>query len=366
MRLAMLIGLGLASLLAPCGGGTSRSLPASPAEPGPVAVAPKSAFASPDSEAARRGAEAQLALLRAIPGTVLEHISRGGRPDESGAVGHNRGGWTGAQYQRSAALYFMWAVSHDRRDAAEDAWRAVDLAFSHQEPNGAFASRKESGAPSALKDVYSDTAFWLGQLDQAMVVARSSPLAEVFRGRLDALAPKLRPSASLIARGADVLAAREATATNRYFIDALAYGLSGLLLGDHDLVSTGARFVDLGLAKQATDGSFEESGGADTSYNCVSILMLQVYDLYFPDARYDAALTRAVAWELGHVQPSGEIDTSGNSRTGLGQERYFGEAKKVNYPEAVLALFYVGTSRNDRDILDAAGRIHAYSLRAQR
>jgi hypothetical protein len=316
-----------------------------------------------DASAAEKGAMLELHLLEAMPGAVLSRIFEGGRPDLAGAVGHNRNGWMGAQYQRSAASYFLHAVSRGDLPGAEDAWRAVDFAFAHQGQDGGFGSRNESGSPSAMKDVYSDTAFWLAQLTQAILVVRVSPFAEAFGKRIELLLPKVRSAASLLSQGKEILTVREASATNRYFIDAVAYGLSGVLLDDRELSRMGAYFTDLGLAKQDPEGFFEEAHGSDSSYNCVSIWMLQVMTLYFPSTRYEEALAKAVKWQLARVLPDGEIDVSGNRRTGLGQERYFGKSKSVNYPEAVLSLLYYGTRHRDVQVLDAARRIYEHKFR---
>jgi hypothetical protein len=322
-------------------------------------------LAAPGAESAKRGARSQLELLRAMPADVLERIAQGGKPDERGAVGHNRGGWMGAQYQRSAALYFVVAVAKNDRAAAEDAWRAFDFAFAHQEDDGGFGSRNESGSPAADKDLYSDAAFWLAQVCQALLVVDASQMADGFAARVESIKPKVRRAASFLSRGKEVLAAREASATNRYFIDALAYGLSGVLLQDRNLVETGAFFVNLGLKKQHIDGFFEEAQGADSSYNCVSILMLEVHELYVEHAPAEAALAKALRWELAHVAADGAIDVAGNSRTGLGQERYFGKAKAINYPEAILALLYYGAKHHDDAVLDAARRVHGHALRSK-
>jgi hypothetical protein len=311
-----------------------------------------------------RGAALQLTILRALPPPIVKHAVSGGKPDASGAVGHNRQGWMGAQYQRSAASYVLYAVAENDRGAAEDGWRAADAAFARQEQDGSFGALNQSGTPSAMKDVYSDIAFWLAHFCQAALVIRESPLADVFRARLDAMIPKVKKATALLAQGKEVLTAREASATNRYFIDALAYALSGALLDDRSLVDTGAYFVDLGLAKQHPEGFFEESNGSDTSYNAVSIWMLQIYDLYFPDPRHEAALAKATRWQLGHVQSSGEIDTAGNTRTGMGQEKYFGKAKEINYPEVTMALLYYGEVHHDAASLDAARRIYEYKKSA--
>jgi hypothetical protein len=314
----------------------------------------------------RVGARAQLRLLQGLRPDILKMLAHGGRGDENGAIGHNQERWQGAQYQRAAGLYLLYAVTANDATAAEEAWRAIEFAFSHEDAAGSFDSRNRSGTPSAPKDVYSDAAFWLAQFAQAALVTEVSPMADTFRPRIERLLPKVRAAGALMLQGKDVLVTREEPATNRYFIDALGYALSGLLVGDPALVDAGAYFVDLGLKKQQPDGYFLEAGGADTSYNVVAILMMQVYDLYIPTPGIEAALPRAVAWELARLAPTGEIDVAGNSRTGLGQEIYFGKAKEVNYGEAVLALGYYGEAHPDPDAKAGAERAYAFHFKKKK
>jgi hypothetical protein len=49
---------------------------------------------------------------------------------------------------------------------------------------------------------------------------------------------------------------------------------------------------------------------------------------------------RAGTWEAPRIDASGKITAEGNSRTGLGQENYFGKPKDINYQEVAQALFY--------------------------
>jgi hypothetical protein len=156
--------------------------------------------------------------------------------------------------------------------------------------------------------------------------------------------------------------ARDEHATNRLFIDGLALALSGLLASDGALVAAGQSLFDATLRSQRADGTFDEAGGEDTSYHNVAILMMQVYALYAgPSPALDDALAKAVRWALPHVSDGGEIDVAGNSRTGRGQETYFGQAKDVNYGESALALAYYGVAHSD-PVAKAAGE-RAFAFR---
>ena len=89
-----------------------------------------------------------------------------------------------------------------------------------------------------------------------------------------------------------------------------------------------------------SEGVFLEKGGADSSYQAVAALNLQVWLLYFPDRKREAAANAAVRWELGRVGADGQVDVTGNTRTGLGQERWMGHPKEVDLSEITLCLLY--------------------------
>ena len=53
----------------------------------------------------------------------------------------------------------------------------------------------------------------------------------------------------------------------------------------------------------------------------------------------------------------GQIDVTGNTRTGLGQERWMGHPKDVDLSEITLCLLYDFARTGNRESLDAARRI---------
>ena len=102
---------------------------------------------------------------------------------------------------------------------------------------------------------------------------------------------------------------------------------------------------------------FLEKGGPDSSYQAVAALKLQVWTLYFPDKKLEAAVDRAIRWELGRIGADGRIDVAGNTRTGLGQEQWMGREKDVNLSEITLCLLYYYARTGDKNALAAARRI---------
>ncbi len=171
----------------------------------------------------------------------------------------------------------------------------------------------------------------------------------------------MRLSCSYISDGFETIVSHTQHAVNRLIIAAKAFGLCGTFLEDEALIEKSRRLIALSLTLRDDAGVFLEKGGRDSSYNVVSILYGQVLALHVSLPEFEAALPAAVAWQVSRIQPDGQVDVSGNTRTGLGQEKsYFGDPKTVNYTEVALALTYYGVIHNDTQATAAANRVFAF------
>jgi hypothetical protein len=295
----------------------------------------------------------ELALLRKIPADLLRFIG-GARPDAAGMVTYNQTGFKSPEFQRGAMPYLIRAVVRQDRRCVEEAWRAIDATFREQTEEGKFGRlHAPHGGPSAA-------AFWLADLGEALLVLRESELEPAFRTRLRLLVPKIHKAARWLAqpRYQERLRHDDAETPNRLLFAALAYGLSGVLANDGSLKEIGRRFVDLAMTRyRPSDGVFLEKGGADSSYQAVAALKLQVWIIHFPDRKLAAAVDRAVGWERGRIGPDGRIDVRGNTRTGLGQERWMGHEKDANQSEVTTCLLLHYARTGSEPSLAAARRI---------
>ena len=295
----------------------------------------------------------ELALLKKMPADLLRYTG-GAWPDADGMVSYNRDGFRSPEFQRGAMHHLIRAVVRGDRRAVERTWQAIDATFERQTEQGHFSrDGAPHGGPSAV-------AFWLADAGQALLILRESPLGPDYDHRIREVTPRIRRAARWLAqpRYQEYLASEDVDAPNRLLFDALAYGLSGSLTGDDELEQIGRHFVDLAMARyRACDGVFLENGGPDSSYQAVAVLKLQVWAVHFPDNNLSAAIDRAVAWEVGRVEADGRVDTTGNTRTGLGQELWMGHAKDVNLSEVTLCLLYHYTRTGNEQSLAAARRI---------
>jgi hypothetical protein len=295
----------------------------------------------------------QLDLLRKMPPDLLRYTG-GARPDADGMAGYNRDGFKSPEFQAGAMHYLVRAVVRRDERCVAEGWNAIEATFRYQTEEGGFGRKgAPHGGPSAV-------AFWLAELDQAILILQQSEFGPKYKDRIERLLPKIHAAARWLAQPEyrARLKRDDAETPNRLLFDALAYGLSGVLTGDDQLKHLGRQFVDLAMAQyRESDGVFLEKGGHDSSYQAVAALKLQVWTVYFPDQKLEAAADRAVRWELARVGPDGSVDVTDNTRTGHGQEQWMGHEKDVNLSEITLCLLYHYARTGDKDSLAAARRI---------
>lgn len=295
----------------------------------------------------------QLAVLKKIPPELLRYTG-GARPDAEGLVEDNRGGFRSPEFQRKALWRMIRGIVAGNPTVVEDGWRAIDATFRHQSPDGSFSQAgSPHGGPSAA-------ALFLADLSEAMLILQESRLATMYQERIAQLRPKLHRTARWLAlpKNQQRLLQHDSDAPNRLLFGALAFGLAGKLTADKELEQIGRRFVDLAMAKyRPRDGVFLEKGGHDSSYQAVAAMKLLVWTIHFPDEKLQSASHKAICWLRERIDAQGQVDVSGNTRTGLGQERWRERPKEVNLSEITLALLYHYALTGDNDSLAAARRV---------
>jgi hypothetical protein len=305
-------------------------------------------------------------LLRSFPPGRLAALCAYDQPDAKGLTGSNRtnGTWLEAGPQRGSCRGVVAAVVAGDLALADTAWRGIEVAFEHQREDGGFdAAIRPNGQSARSGGAAVETAyFFLQELGRAILVIRQSPHEVHFHERIAALEPRIRRACDFITAGYPTIISKSSHAVNRIIIAAKAFGTCGLVLHDEKLIATSRKLITHALTLRDKDGVFIENGGRDSSYNVVSIFYGQTLALHVPLPEFEAALPQAVAWQLTRIRDNGEVDVTGNTRTGVGKETsYTGKPKDVNYNEVVFALTHYGLAHRDQAALTAAERVFAFS-----
>jgi hypothetical protein len=311
-----------------------------------------------------RSAVREYDVLRSFPEGRLAALTSSDKPNAQGFTGSNRmaGKWMGAGTQRGSCRAVITAVVAGDLAAADDAWRGIEVTFEHQRADGGFESVDlYAKYNAAVETAY----FFLQELGRAILVIRQSPHAAHFEERIAVLEPKLRRACDFISTGYETIIPKVGHTANRVIIAAKAFGTCGQVLHDDALIAKSRQLMAHALTLRDADGVFIERGGRDSSYNVVSILFGQVLALHVSLPEFEAALPAAMAWQLTRILPSGEVDVTGNTRTGVGKEAspLTGQTKTVNYNEVIFALTYYGIVHKNEAALAAADRVFAYSRR---
>jgi len=288
-------------------------------------------------------------LLQGIPRPIIEPMI----PQELGTIIIGRGG----------CRYLIAAVVTRDEARADDAWKSIEATFAQQAEDGGL---RGGGGPWYLpfnahgvrvENMY----FFLQELGHALLVVQASPMQPHFHDRIEALKPKLRKACDFIQKGYPTIIPKVGHTANRLLIAAKAFGLCGLVLEDDRLKESSSRLVKAALARRDKDGIFIERGGRDSSYNAVSILMGTHLSLYVPNPELEAAFKPAMAWERTRIKPTGEVETEGNTRTGVGKElSKNGVPKQVNYGEVSQTFWYYGALHNDPSAVALALKVEEY------
>jgi len=282
--------------------------------------------------------------------------------DSQGALGRNKKEFSDVAVQRDAIWLAKRAILEDDPRYAAHVIKAIDYAFARQSKSGNF---KNGLGVSAKKAVNAD-AFFLSSFAQIHYLFKNSRYQEDYFKKIAVYKPALAKAMVFLEKNQQELYRQDRNTANRLLFDAQAFILNGQILSDQKLIDVGMGFLGKALAQQRSDGTFNEHGGYDSSYQAVSILNLAQLWLYVEDdavrERIYPALKSAMEWQKSRITKVGKVLVEGNARTGLGQEKFFGKIKEVNYAEVAMAFFYWAYISGDVDSAKVGGHIVDYLL----
>ena len=258
-----------------------------------------------------------------------------GEPDIQGLVGRNRtaGELLSVRFQYGAGRAWRHGLASGDADMARQAERAVLAGLRSAGPDGRFVSRLPVGVEGVAGPgtQASAAAFFLSDACPAFSVATLS----------QADRDSLSRSLDRMAESADALMRHDRHAPNRLLIDALAFHACGRVLGRADIAGHADPFLGHALGFLRANGVMEEAGGADTSYQAVSLVAAATlldtgYEGPFRD-RLEAFRSDGSRWLAARIRPDGALDSRGNTRSCAG-ERFLGRPKDVDLREVFRAL----------------------------
>lgn len=239
------------------------------------------------------------------------------------------------EQQRNGENLIIDGLLHHDTAAIAAGFKAFDWGFKHQAADGSFAG---------TQDPFHSTSFFVAAVARACLLIKQSSYASTYKAKVDAYAAKVYKAAKWMAtptvfsRGIS----NDSPYTHRRYLVADALGLTSKLVGgDTKLMSLARSQIVNGLSKQLTNGVNPEAGGYDSSYQAVGLAYAQLWATYFPTDSVTAAvktmIAKGLAWEHSRVLASGEVNLSGNTRSGV-ETGPSGTLKTVDWRSTVAAF----------------------------
>ncbi len=265
--------------------------------------------------------------------------------------------------QRYGELAIAAGLAQHDTDAIDRGMTILEWGFRHQEADGSFQ----------CPDRFHSTSFFLEAAAHSCLLLVRSPFAQKYRPKVEAFKPGIRAAARWMMRERNEIAGKKANApyTHRRYLVAAALGEAGVLCNDHPMIAASKRYIREGLDLQAREGYNPEKGGHDVSYNAVGLLYAMRYDTIVADeamrAELRPMLERAMAWLATRVLPDGQLDPTGNTRTGLGQEKNrAGKVKNMSYGSVYRVLEYWSQISGDEAYHRLGERVAHYDLESKK
>jgi hypothetical protein len=230
--------------------------------------------------------------------------------------------------QRYGELAIAAGLANDDPDAIDRGLNILEWGFRHQESDGSFP----------CPDRFHSLSFFLEATAHSCLLLQRSPFAQKYRPRVEAFKPGIRAAARWMMRERNEVAGKKINAryTHRRYLVAAALGEAGVFCKDEPMIAASKRYIREGIELQSPEGYNPEKGGHDVSYHAVGLLYAMRYYTIVADpttrTELQPMLERAMTWLAARVLPDGRLDPSGNTRTGLGQEKNrAGKLKNMSY-----------------------------------
>ncbi|MDO8488947.1 MAG: hypothetical protein Q7S42_02405, partial [Candidatus Omnitrophota bacterium] len=261
-------------------------------------------------------------------------------------------------YQQICWYAIIAGIGKGRKADIELGMKAIEYGFGKMQEDGSFENSTATGSIRFL------SAFAKSYYEIA-----KSKYKEEYINRLNLHIPKLKKATYGILNSPQwkIEKTEILDYSNQIIGIGLTFKLLGTILDDQEVARYGEELFYQALDKQTKEGVFPEKNGYDSSYQAVSLQFIELYYIYAAGDEEKLSLftklKKGWEWELARIKESGEIEVTGNTRTGLKQEKWRGEFKNVNYMEVALSLIYWAHIAEDKRSRELARTIFEYGLR---
>jgi hypothetical protein len=275
------------------------------------------------------------------------------------------------EYQKVGRDWVAAGLASGDKEKVRWGLKILDWGFARMQPDGEFKH----------PDCYHSASFFVEAVVHVILMLEASPWHAEFASELHAFKPRLLVAARWMIRP-DIDALNwpddnnyprifgERRYAHRRFLDAAAIGGVGLLFQDQALIDKGVWLIRNGIALQQANGVNPERGGPDTSYQALGLLYAcRYYQAIADDAMRTElipTIDKGFAWLLGRIRADGDIDGTGNTRTGVsGEPSRDGKPKRLDYHTTAVAVACWGQLTRNPELEVTAQRIIDFDCKSK-
>jgi hypothetical protein len=256
--------------------------------------------------------------------------------------------------QRDGAEAVSAGISQNDPEAIDRGLKILRWGFDQQQPDGGFD----------CPDAFHSTSFFVEASARVCLLLGASAYRDRYAAEVDWMKPRILKAALWMIRPSVEGPGRKNNSpyTHRRFLVAAALGLAGVLCDNQQLIEHSKEYIREGCALQNPVGFNPEKGGYDSSYHAVGLVFAErYYDIVADEETKKelfVMLKRANDWLRTRILPDGEVDSTGNTRTGLGQEKdRGGKHKKVSYAQISRTFYRWSSISGDSSYAKLADRV---------
>lgn len=283
---------------------------------------------------------------------------------DSGAYGPLNKAWdkskTGNWYiedQKVAADAIIIGIVQKDTDAIDRGIKIISWGFQQQQADGSFNHRAN----------FHSTAFFVEAVARSIMLIEVSEFSKKYKNVTDSFKAKLLLSAKWMMKPEieKVGIELDSPYTHRYYLNACAFGLTGLLMSEPTFIAKAESYIKKVISLQDVTGFNPEKNGSDTGYQALGLIFSARYRSLVANDETRLQLKvmgeRATKWLVSKVKADGNIDESLNTRTGAaGENGYDGKKKTTPYFNIVKGISYWGQVLSNDIYIKSAEKVFSF------
>jgi len=306
----------------------------------------------------------RIGTLMTLDSPLVRLYGMRGKPNEEGAIAHNKQGYVSIAYQRYALDLVIYGIAANDMSALSHGVNAIRYGFRKQTTDGGFEVSFLSRRKTDIGKCLSNGTLFLTAAAISYQLVHHSPYRRRYLRQLTEIRFGIRNTIYWLSKHDLKLFLHDQDSAYHLLNDSLAYIICGEIYNNLNMIKRGHIFLDIALELQRPDGAFLEGKGHDSSYQASIIVLLVYYMLFVQNRGFFNKVLRAIAmgliWEKSRILPTGKINSRNNTHRKLTYSTFSGRQSDISYSDVIKAFLWYGFFTRDPESKLLARRVYQF------